>query len=59
VNRVMDCTITWSGLANGTTTGGHQTMRIPAYPGFGAAIVGHLAFNVGNFQGSANCAVLN
>jgi hypothetical protein len=55
VNQVMDCTITWSGLANGQSTGGHNGMRLPAYPGFGAAIVGHLAFNVGNFSGNATC----
>jgi hypothetical protein len=58
VNRVMDCTITWSGFVNGQNSGGNQAMRLPAYPGFGAAIVGHLGFKVGNFQGHANCAVV-
>lgn len=56
VNQVMDCTVTWTGLQNGQSVGGHQTMRLPAYPGFGAAIVGHLAFKVGNFRGSATCS---
>lgn len=56
VTHIMDCTITWTGYQGGQDIGGNQTMRIPGYPGFGAAEVGRLQFsNVTNFQGQANC----
>ena len=56
VTHIMDCTITWTGYQGGQDVGGNQTMRIPGYPGFGAAEVGRLEFsNVANFQGQPNC----
>jgi hypothetical protein len=57
VNQVTDCTITWTGIsiATGQSVQGSTGMRLPAYSGSGAAIVGRSTFPVTNFNGHATC----